>query len=47
MRFRPSNSRLEPFEVGRDSITPIEPIYKYKGDFPFTGTIEKIPFDLK
>jgi len=38
---------LEPFEVGRDSITPIDPIYKQKGSFPFTGTIEKITFELK
>jgi arylsulfatase A-like enzyme len=38
---------LEPFEVGRDSITPIDPIYKDKGTFPFTGTIEKITFELK
>ena len=38
---------LEPFEVGRDSITPIDPVYKDKGTFPFTGTIEKITFELK
>ena len=38
---------LEPFEVGRDSITPIDPIYKDKGAFPFTGTIDKITFELK
>jgi arylsulfatase len=38
---------LEPFEVGRDSITPIDPFYKNKNDFPFTGTIEKITFELK
>jgi arylsulfatase A-like enzyme len=37
---------LEPFEVGRDSITPVSPSYKEKGTFPFTGTIEKIRFDL-
>jgi arylsulfatase len=35
---------LEPFEVGRDSITPISP--DYKGTFAFTGTIEKITFEL-
>lgn len=35
---------LEPFEVGRDSITPISP--DYKTPFAFTGTIEKIAFEL-
>ena len=37
---------LEPFEVGRDSITPIDPAYKDYGTFPFTGTIEKVAFEL-
>ncbi len=37
---------LEPFEVGRDSITAIDPAYKDKGQFPFTGTIDKVTFDL-
>jgi arylsulfatase len=37
---------LEPFEVGRDSITPIDPAYKDHGTFPFTGTIEKVAFEL-
>jgi arylsulfatase len=37
---------LEPFEVGRDSITPIDPAYQDKGTFPFTGTIEKVTFEL-
>ncbi|QDV31300.1 Arylsulfatase [Planctopirus ephydatiae] len=35
---------LEPFEVGRDSITPVSP--DYKTPFEFTGTIEKITFTL-
>ena len=35
---------LEPFEVGRDSITPISP--EYKTSFPFNGKIEKITFAL-
>ena len=35
---------LEPFEVGRDSITPVSP--DYKTPFAFTGTIEKITFAL-
>ena len=38
---------LEPFEVGRDSITPVDPAYKDKGHFEFTGTINKISFALK
>lgn len=38
---------LEPFEVGRDSITPVDPAYKDKGEFEFTGTIDKVEFDLK
>jgi hypothetical protein len=37
---------LEPFEVGRDSITPIAPDYSKKGTFEFTGKIEKITFAL-
>ena len=35
---------LEPFEVGRDSITAVSP--EYTSPFPFTGTIEKITFEL-
>ena len=35
---------LEPFEVGRDSITPVSP--DYKSQFAFTGSIEKINFEL-
>jgi arylsulfatase len=37
---------LEPFEVGRDSITAIDPAYKKQGTFAFTGKIEKVQFDL-
>jgi len=37
---------LEPFEVGRDSITPVNPAYKNKGKFEFTGKIEKVTFEL-
>jgi arylsulfatase len=36
---------VEPFEVGRDSISPVNPDYKGKGAFPFTGKIEKIRFE--
>ena len=38
---------LEPFEVGRDSITSIDPAYKDKGDFAFTGTIKEVDFALQ
>lgn len=38
---------LEPFEVGRDSITPVDPAYKGKGKFEFSGAIEKVTFALK
>lgn len=37
---------LEPFEVGRDSITPVDPAYRAKGAFEFTGKIEKVTFEL-
>ena len=37
---------LEPFEVGRDSITPVDPAYRDRGQFEFTGEIEKITFKL-
>ena len=37
---------LEPFEIGRDSITPVAPGYADKGDFEFTGTISKVEFHL-
>lgn len=35
---------LEPFEIGRDSITPVSP--DYRSDYPFTGRIEKVRFSL-
>ncbi len=35
---------LEPFEVGRDSITAVSP--DYKTPFAFNGTIEKTTFEL-
>ena len=37
---------LEPFEVGRDSITPIDPAYRDQGEFPFTGQIERVDFAI-
>ena len=38
---------LEPFEVGRDSISPVSHDYKGKGALPFSGAIESVKFDLK
>jgi arylsulfatase len=35
---------LEPFEVGRDSITPVSP--DYKTPFAFTGKIDGIKFEI-
>jgi arylsulfatase A-like enzyme len=37
---------IEPFEIGRDSISPVSPDYKAKGSFPFTGNIDKIRFQV-
>lgn len=37
---------LEPFEIGRDSITAVDPAYKEQGTFEFTGKIEQVQFDL-
>jgi arylsulfatase len=37
---------IEPFEIDRDSISQVSPDYRSKGSFPFTGTIEKIQFDV-
>jgi arylsulfatase len=36
----------EPFEIGRDSISPVDPAYKEKVPFAFTGAIEQIDFAL-
>ncbi len=36
----------EPFEVGRDSYSPVDPAYEGKGEFPFTGSIDKITFRI-
>ena len=37
---------LEPFEVGRGSITPVDPAYKDRGKFQFTGKIKEVAFNL-
>jgi arylsulfatase len=37
---------VEPFEVGRDSISPVSRDYQSKGSFPFMGRIEKITFEV-
>jgi arylsulfatase len=38
---------LEPFQVGRDDISPVSPEYEGKGAFPFNRGIEEVKFDLK
>jgi arylsulfatase len=38
---------VEPFEIGRDSISPVNADYKSKGDYSFTGKIEKAVFEVK
>ena len=38
---------LEPFEVGRDSITSVDQAYKPQGKFEFTGKIDKVSFRLQ
>lgn len=38
---------LEPFEVGRDSITPVAPDYKGDGDYEFTGRISEVRFQIQ
>jgi arylsulfatase len=37
---------IEPFEVGRDAIAPVNADYKSKGSFPITGMIDKITFEV-
>ncbi|TWT61680.1 arylsulfatase [Rubinisphaera italica] len=37
---------LEPFEIGRDSMTPVNPEYKAEGAFEFTGKIDSVKFEL-
>ena len=36
---------VEPFEIGRDSISPANADYKAKMPYAFTGTINKITFE--
>ncbi len=38
---------LEPFEIGRDSITPVAPSYKEQGAFEFNGKIDSVTFEVK
>jgi arylsulfatase len=37
---------IEPFEVGRDSISPVNAAYKAKLPYAFTGIINKITFNV-
>jgi arylsulfatase len=47
--FAHGQTRFAPelFEIGRDSITPVSRDYAGRGSFPFTGTIEKVTFDIQ
>lgn len=36
----------EPFEIGRDQISPASMSYRSRGSFPFTGTIGRVQFEL-
>ena len=38
---------VEPFEVGRDSISPVNADYKSKGEYPFTGRLDKVVIEVK
>lgn len=38
---------LEPFEIGKDTGTPVDPAYRSKGEYAFTGTINKVDFQIK
>ncbi len=37
---------LEGTDIGRDSLTPVTPNYKHRGEFPFTGVIKEVVFDF-
>ena len=37
----------ETFDIGRDTGLPVDMEYFDKGDFPFTGLIKQIIFDVK
>ncbi|WP_228548269.1 arylsulfatase [Sporosarcina obsidiansis] len=43
----PYRISFEGLDVGRDGLSPISPSYHKKGDFSFTGKIEKVVFDLQ
>jgi hypothetical protein len=38
--------RFDPFEIGRDSTSPVSPVYKDQGMFKFNGVIVRIVFEL-
>lgn len=37
---------LEGMDIGRDSLTPVTPSYKDRGEFPFSGKIKEVLYDL-
>jgi hypothetical protein len=40
-------SQAGPFDVGADTDTPVVEGYADRMPFKFTGTLEKVPIDLK
>jgi len=37
---------LEPLDIGRDSDTAVDLVYKNKDEFPFTGKIDQVTFKI-
>ena len=37
---------LESFDIGRDTDTAVDPVYKNKDEFPFTGKIDQVTFKI-
>ena len=44
--MRRTSGSLEPFQVGRDDMSPATPEYHGKGGLPFNRGIEEVTFDL-
>ena len=47
MRIAPHGFAIEGMDIGRDGLTPVSPIYKKMGDFPFTGKLKEIRIDVE
>ena len=37
----------EGFDIGRDSLSPVSLNYQDKGEFPFTGKLNKVVLEIK